>query len=219
MSKHDDQAKPLPLALRTRAILATAMLLVCASLLSVSIASGFWMLQLLKQAGSNGITRAQAEAFDDWNAIIGIAFLVAFVVSAITFICWFYRAYWNLKARGIIVDHPTLGAISYWFIPFLNLFRPYQIMKELAESSAFPSISATPLPAFWWGTLILGSAIGQISAYIAMNPKLNIRDLEILTLVDILGKFCAIIAAALCTVLVWRVTKAQDRTRQSLMRR
>ncbi|MBB4036727.1 hypothetical protein GGR21_002633 [Dysgonomonas hofstadii] len=53
----------------------------------------------------------------------------------IMFIRWFRRAYLNL---GIITNecfHDDSWAVKGWFVPVLNLYIPYQIMKELYDKT------------------------------------------------------------------------------------
>ena len=44
---------------------------------------------------------------------------------------WFRRAYYNLYVRGIKLKYKDYWAAGSWFVPFLNLYRPFEMMKEL----------------------------------------------------------------------------------------
>jgi uncharacterized protein DUF4328 len=56
--------------------------------------------------------------------------------TAIAFLVWFYRAYANLPALGMEPLDPGAGwAIGGWFVPFLNLVRPKEIMNDIWRGS------------------------------------------------------------------------------------
>ncbi|MEC8831353.1 MAG: DUF4328 domain-containing protein, partial [Bacteroidota bacterium] len=69
------------------------------------------------------------------EGIIGVVITILYVVSVITFIRWFRRAYYNLSSRTDI-RYDEGWAAGSWFVPILNLFRPYQIMKEIDDESS-----------------------------------------------------------------------------------
>lgn len=58
------------------------------------------------------------------------------IPSAIVFMLWFCTAYTNLRQLGIEGQTYSPGwAIGYFFIPFLNLVRPYEIAQEIWKGS------------------------------------------------------------------------------------
>ncbi len=44
---------------------------------------------------------------------------------------WFRRAYFNLHQKVSYLSHSEGWAAGSWFVPIVNLYRPYQIMKEI----------------------------------------------------------------------------------------
>ena len=71
-------------------------------------------------------------SWDDAPEFFVFLYIVLNVISVMTFIRWFRRAYYNLHlfANCKFTDGWAAGA---WFVPVINLFRPYQIMKEMWE--------------------------------------------------------------------------------------
>lgn len=65
----------------------------------------------------------------------GYFFIAAYIISAITFILWFRRAYYNLHILIGSTEYGNGWAAGSWFIPIANLFIPYNIMKELYEKT------------------------------------------------------------------------------------
>lgn len=98
----------------------------------LSIISSFLQLNLLQNAAiGNEISDTEANMNDIREKIIAILYLIAFIISGITFILWFRRAYFNLHLLNNRLSYKEGWAAGSWFVPFLNLFRPYQIMQEL----------------------------------------------------------------------------------------
>lgn len=69
---------------------------------------------------------------------IGYAYILVFfatIASIITFIMWFRRAYYNLHQRVTTLSYGDGWAAGAWFIPFVNLYLPFKIMKELYQKT------------------------------------------------------------------------------------
>lgn len=88
------------------------------------------------------------------------------IATIVLFLVWEYRAFTNLsplKARNL--EFSPGWAVGWWFIPFANLVKPYQAMKELWRDSdpefdedlgfLSSSMSAPAIFGFWWALWIL----------------------------------------------------------------
>ena len=85
--------------------------------------------------------------FSDWdiNQIFQIHLIISKILSTlyiiinlslfITFIRWFKRAYSNLNTITNNTFYGESWAIKCWFIPFMNLYIPFLMMKELYEKT------------------------------------------------------------------------------------
>lgn len=62
---------------------------------------------------------------------IGILSVAIYVATAVAFLLWFSRAYSNLYIKVKDLTFSKNAAVWVWFIPIVNLFRPYTIMKEM----------------------------------------------------------------------------------------
>lgn len=88
-----------------------------------------------------------------------VAMLVAMVLTAM----WIYRAHANLAASGVSGLHFSPGwAVGCYFIPFINLIKPFDAMKELWNASMngdqrFDS-PAPPRIKTWWFLWLGGNA-------------------------------------------------------------
>jgi len=139
----------------------------------------------LLQSIVNGkiVTEETIKANDVRNGVIAIIYLIIYFISGVIFIQWFRRAYYNLHQ---IVKHLSFSegwAAGSWFVPILNLFRPFQIMKELFEETKkiltkkginFDENFSINILDLWWGLWIIDTIIGQI---IFHYPSKTIDDL------------------------------------------
>lgn len=152
----------------------TAILLIwiVLTLALITLISDYLQYELL-QAITNGesITQETAEANDMRQRIVAIIFIVFWIISAITFIQWFRRAYYNIHTKVANLSYPDRWAASVWFIPIINLYRPYQIMKELFQETTnllnnkigeYSENNKTYILGFWWALWITHNVIDGI---------------------------------------------------------
>jgi hypothetical protein len=163
----------------TRARNAIIMISLVMVMNGISLVSGYMQYGLLTRMSTGGnFTMAEAEANDAREQAIAIVALIALIISAITFIQWFRRAYDNLHKKVEILTYEEGWAAGAWFVPVLNLFRPYQIMKEMYVETRHlllqkglideQKLSLTPV-GWWWGLWIGSRIIGQIVFRISLN--------------------------------------------------
>ncbi|MDR2207036.1 MAG: DUF4328 domain-containing protein [Flavobacteriaceae bacterium] len=123
---------------------------------------------LLKISAENMPDTLDIDVNDSRQSTLALLYSIAFIISAITFIMWFRRAYYNLHQRTRYLSYSEGWAAGSWFVPILNLFRPYQIMRELyVETRKLISKNAasidftTSLLWLWWTLWIINNIIGQ----------------------------------------------------------
>jgi hypothetical protein len=103
-----------------------------------------------------------------WMVYCGYLSLAVYLLTAIPFLKWIYRA--NLNCRGFASNmkfSSNMATFSY-FIPFANLVYPCQAMQEIWKVSRNPANwqaeRLSILVGFWWGFWILSSILGQVLA-------------------------------------------------------
>jgi len=113
--------------------------------------------------------------FHHTAGFIGLVYLAAWLTCTITFIRWFRRAYYNL---GLLTNERRYNdswAAKGWFIPFMNLYVPYRIMKELYTKTdkyllerhlllldskeSYTKRLNTNIVKWWWALMIMAGAI------------------------------------------------------------
>lgn len=155
----------------------------------------------------NGATEANV-GLDISSTLSGLANLLvplAMLVAAASFIWWFASAYRRLAAAGPTALSPE-WAILGWVVPGLNLFRPPQIMAELASVRPQSSTDRRGLilTVGWWLLLIEGMAIQIILRFITPTTNLGWTRWQSSALVSDL----VLVAAAVCAItLVWMVER------------
>lgn len=67
----------------------------------------------------------------DMIKILDIFETIMIIVSAVLFIRWFRRAYYNLESCNSNLNGSNEETVYSWMIPVWNLIRPFQLMREL----------------------------------------------------------------------------------------
>ena len=107
--------------------------------------------------------------------IVIVAFSLIFLLSMILVSIWIHRAHANMHEAGIDGLEFTPGWAVGWFaIPIANLFKPYQAMKELWNSSSGLSNEfggeAPGILNFWWATWLLSGFVSYAGLLGGLDP-------------------------------------------------
>jgi hypothetical protein len=85
----------------------------------------------------------------------GIALLALTVATGIAFVIWFHRAYVAVDL-AVGAAHDTSQAAWAFFVPIMNLFRPYQLATEIwRKSHDRASGGHSALIIAWWGLWVV----------------------------------------------------------------
>lgn len=155
-----------------RAKTAITLIWVVMALEIISFISGLFQYDLLLSL-EDGIkfSELELESNDNREQAIAVLYFIASIISGITFIQWFRRAYYNLHQKVDNLSHTEGWAAGSWFVPIICLFRPFQIMKELYIETNFYLVSKgaaikRELSPFylglWWTLWIISNIIAQI---------------------------------------------------------
>lgn len=151
-------------------------------------------------------TEADAAEVDERVEASAQLYIAGFVLTAIGFIRWFFLAYRHTsRSAGHALNHRPGWAIGAWFVPFLNLVRPYTIMKELVIENS-PDGASTALVSWWWGTLIASGLLARTGSVMAESAA-DLESVQAALGVTILSDVLVFVAAVLGFRLVGRVTR------------
>ena len=183
----------------------------------LSIGSSYLQILLLNalQIGEE-VTDLMIESNDNREQLMGIAYTVFMAMSAFTFIQWFRRGYYNLSLRTSI-EHGEGWAAGSWFVPLMNLFRPYQIMKELStkttnlinKKSIHFTQNNTTLISVWWSLWIFGNYAGRLLTR-ASNNLDSIEKLLYSTKIDIVLSLFMIPLSIIAVLMIRDYSKKEE---------
>ncbi len=120
---------------------------------------------LAREIGSNGLS-TRTSTMADIELIVVTGAGIGLVVSIVVNLVLLYRLAANgAKLIPAAADHRPHWAVTGWFVPIMNLFRPYQMAKQVWRSSASSDAGSPQAPEpelfkLWWG-LTIASWIGD----------------------------------------------------------
>lgn len=199
---------------RTRATLALIFLGLFGLIILVSIASNIAEILLLQRVERGEfISLVDAESNDNRQANIGIIYLVGYIATAIAFLFWQYRVSSNLRALDVENQRFSPGCgVVLWFIPIMNLFRPYQVMKEIWAES-YPSKAydiVSPLLGPWWAIFLVSGWVGNVS-FRAFVIGDTVGDYIIADWISVASSVGTLIAGILVGILILQITFNQKK--------
>lgn len=184
-----------------RAKIAILLIWIVLAMESLSLVSSYLQYQLLQAAASGvEITPEEAEANDLRELLCAAFFIIAYIVSIVTFIQWFRRAYFNLHQKVSYLGFSEGWAAGSWFVPFINLVRPYKIMKELyQETKAYltdkgvnvDETLTTTILGWWWALWLVNGFVGNLVFRISLNAE-TIDELISATITGMVGHLVGI---------------------------
>ena len=150
--------------------------------------------------------------------LVALVQLPMFIVTAVFFIRWYHYAYSNVAA---ITGRPTTHDPKWtgwgFAVPFLNVVRPQQIMRETWDTMVQHWItesggSAAKVPGdrvnLWWALFVLMSISGYFAARLGWDAAS--ADQELLALrASQVNELISVGAACAAIVLVRNVTRLQ----------
>lgn len=123
---------------------------------------------------------------------------VAYVITGILFLIMLYHA--CAKARGFKTPFTYCSAgmaAGCWFIPFVNLVMPYEVMRGMLRSAAgsVGKKHGDLIVGLWWGAVVVKGVYGGVSYVIKPSQAKTLHDLATLGLLlgisGILELLCA----------------------------
>lgn len=171
------------------------------------------------------VAQERAELSSFMSAVTRLMKLGARLLCLIVFLFWFYRAQDNLVQSQLRGVRYTGGwTIAGFFIPFLNLVRPCQVMNETHAGSAFlakggtgrawrGTVSSGPV-AIWWGMLLLQTILSRVDARGFASAETG-EELLSAAWVGLASSLFDVPTVAAAVYLVLRITRFQEVFRKS----
>lgn len=163
---------------------------------------------------------------------VGVFMTLAYIATIIIFLIWFHRSYSNLKPLGSVsTDYSPAWAVGCWFVPLVNLVRPYAITKELwdrsdpedVQTELSPSgltiemsMIATPMFGLWWALWIISNIFNNLSSRFTFGAN-SLEDHISSFWLSIIASALTIAAAYLAIRVVRAISVRQEVRHQRLM--
>ena len=186
----------------------------------ISAVSNYMQIELLSKAiNGETITESEASSNDSRQQMVGIFQILLLISTAVVFLMWFHRVHRNLPSLGTKNLKYTPGwAVGGFFVPFLNIVRPFQVAREIWNASDPDSSdgtswqgSGTPsIVGWWWGLLLITSFLGNIAGRMALKGPDTLEGLMSMSWLDIGSNLVDIPAALLAIALVNGIDKRQE---------
>jgi hypothetical protein len=149
--------------------------------------------------------------------VIAIMYIIVSIISGVTFIMWFRRAYYNLHQKVSYLSYDDGWAAGAWFVPIMNWFRPLQIMKELYTYT--PEFLTNKGVEFenklqkwslivWWTLWITGGILGNIGSQLSRRAEEAVEFI-FSTNISIIGNVIGIVLAIITVKIISDYAKVE----------
>ncbi len=189
-----------------------------------SAGRAFWVslflgAHMLVDAGSGLVSlvalgTGASEALATAEGLVGLGILGSHLGSVIAFLMWLHLAVRQAEALDLQVGTTPGGAVGAWFIPFVNLVKPYRIVRNLVGGLGGEGLIESTHVGLWWGLWIAGNVLSQMEVRMSMRQPWDASPTTGAYVVGVLASLASIAAAALCIRLVRAVQRELDTRRQ-----
>lgn len=132
----------------------------------------------------------------------GILYLVVFIAGVVLFCRWFHLLVRHATARGTALDVTPASAVGSFFIPFVNLVRPYAIAKQISTTA-----TATSAVGLWQALWIGANVVTNVGSRLEGKTGTSAGEL-----VGLFGAVLFLGAAWACQRVVSELTKTTELT-------
>lgn len=212
---------------KTRAYVVVGFLSIFLLLSLLALGADFSQIELLSEASAGKIT-SHPELIGNFAAafLVRLSLVAAGLFTAMAFLAWIYRAHQNLKALGALdLNYSPGWAVAGFFIPIVNVFRPFQIMTEIWKASGPEATRSggtawryAETPVFiglWWGSWLLLGFLNSFGLLMVFGDAFAEGEADPLLAAARFRIACNVISAAcalLAIVVILKVNARQEST-------
>ncbi|MGE3169891.1 MAG: DUF4328 domain-containing protein [Pyrinomonadaceae bacterium] len=155
------------------------------------------------------------------QSLIALVQVPIYIATVVFFLMWLYRAHSNLSVlRPTNLQFTPGWTVGWWFIPFANLVKPFQAVREVWWESSpdvddepvFLSASLHSAPVYmglWWAFWIISNVLSNINARV-FDPE----DMTTVTLSGYLFILTGVTSAIAAGLAIYVVKDTTDRQGQ-----
>jgi hypothetical protein len=152
-------------------------------------------------------------------SVLTLLGVVIFIATAVVFLMWLHRSVSNLTSFGYWKSqgYSPAWSVGSFFVPIVNLFVPYQAVKQLWQNSrpavsqpfSFSSSSPGFFPA-WWGFWLASNFATNIHFRMSGREAPH----EATVIVGIVSEVLSIAAAGFAIEVIKEIDRRQEETIQ-----
>ncbi|MEG6586396.1 DUF4328 domain-containing protein [Dendrosporobacter sp. 1207_IL3150] len=123
--------------------------------------------------------------------------LILTSISMLSFLIWLYKSYKNLLVLNKVPAKFSPGwAVGWFFVPILNLYKPYQVITELWNESfknsskqGFAVKQGPTIIKIWW----LTNVASQITSLLTNGAASQVKNIQTLPFAEIASHYLALL--------------------------
>ena len=203
----------------------TYLFIACLFLELISLISDFMELNLLNQLReglfeTDEMATQAAEANDDRQGIIALFYLPVYFLSVVLFFVYVYRSNHNSRYLGAKdLKQSPAWAVIWAFIPIMNVWKFYQALKEIWQSSLDPmnwrQVKIPSLLLIWWIVYLVSNSIAMRTFIYSLREE-TVENLIMTTKLSIATEIIELPLLLMSIMLIRKITKAQVESFQKL---
>lgn len=146
---------------------------------------GLMIVFAAAQLATGDVKEDSEGLFATLSALAAVLYLPVYVTTIVLVCRWFHLATRHALARGGQLGVTPGGAVGSWFIPFVNLVKPFTLTRQLYATAHRPDGHV----AAWQTAWIVGNMASNVSVRLSGAPGLG---------VNIVSDAVLVVAALLC---------------------
>jgi hypothetical protein len=175
---------------------------------------------LARIANLEFVSEEEVTRSDGRVAAVAVVQLLTLVVTGIFWLIWQHRGQANLFAARVSGLRFTPGwAVGWWFVPFANLVKPFQTMRELWKASGgeedWRHSRTWPVIGWWWAAWLTAGLLGRIGGAL-VGGATTLETVRSGSRVLLLNELVVLAAAILAILLIRSVMDRQRRLRERI---
>ncbi len=184
---------------------------IVAAVCAIAVFSGILQYNLLVRIENGNFNEMEATNNDARQQVIGIVQSIVYIAGLVFFLIWFHASYKNLRSFGCQNLRYTPGwAVGSFFVPIMNFFRPYQIMKETYENSSTTNGSTIDRSMVepWWAAFLINNLLGVVVLQMSRYTE-TISSLKTYSVIMTISDAIEVVWAVVTIMLVDQLSKMQ----------
>lgn len=154
---------------------------------------------------------AQATTYDVGAVVAALTLIPLHLSLLVVLIIWLFQAHRSDRMDPARLEHRSGWAIGGWFVPILNLWRPYQMVEDVRLGSQGSFGASSNLVLGWWLSVVGGTIAERVVASVLSGAPATgsgaFSAFARANLVDVVGSALWVAASVLGILVVRSITR------------